>query len=434
VWITDVAGASPRVDLDHLSCLSYCAGRGDLGRGRPSVDVEWPVGEGGGMVDPSWLVICLSIVTGNPADPPEPAEVVAAGLDVFVLPDVSSFSTGRLRTGDRVTAYRTVNGEWMEIDPPNGAISWIDRDDLSEGVDGRFQVISEKAVVRPGRPGAKFPGPPRSYLRRGATVQPVEVTPLVVRQGSSNRTWIAIHPPRGERRFVKSNGLQTLGTGADMFAPTAPDVRTITRRTVSPLPAIDPTIAAVSPSGAPLALAPELSNELSRIEDRHRQILRQPPEYWQLAPVRADYQSLLGRVSDTSSQTALSGRIHHVERQIVFSQAARSLDTLLQSSRSRDRQVAALDRPLAQPNAPTDDPYDAEGILQSSSKESEGQRLQVLIGPDGNPAAYLRIPPGLSTKPYNVRRVGVRGTVHYDETLRSRLIDVQDLEPIGGRP
>ncbi|MBV8554966.1 MAG: hypothetical protein JO116_05330, partial [Planctomycetaceae bacterium] len=59
-----------------------------------------------------------------------------------------------------------------------------------------------------------------------------------------------------------------------------------------------------------------------------------------------------------------------------------------------------------------------------------GQRVFALIGPDGSTVAYLDIPPGLDVRPLVARRVGVRGTIHYNEDLRARLIAVRDLEPL----
>jgi hypothetical protein len=69
-------------------------------------------------------------------------------------------------------------------------------------------------------------------------------------------------------------------------------------------------------------------------------------------------------------------------------------------------------------------------MVQRSSKEHEGRRVYALIGPEGNPVAYLDIPPGLDARGVVARRAGVRGSVRYDEALGARLIAVRDLEPL----
>jgi hypothetical protein len=64
----------------------------------------------------------------------------------------------------------------------------------------------------------------------------------------------------------------------------------------------------------------------------------------------------------------------------------------------------------------------------------DGQRVFALIGPEGHAVAYLRPVPGVETRRYVGRRVGVRGTSRYDETLRAEVITVRVLEPLAAPP
>jgi hypothetical protein len=63
----------------------------------------------------------------------------------------------------------------------------------------------------------------------------------------------------------------------------------------------------------------------------------------------------------------------------------------------------------------------------------EGRKLYALIGSSGSTLAYLDIPPGLDLDAVASRRVGVRGTTHYNADLGTRLITVRDLEAIEER-
>ena len=90
------------------------------------------------------------------------------------------------------------------------------------------------------------------------------------------------------------------------------------------------------------------------------------------------------------------------------------------------RQLAAVDRYRTVT-------YHAIGVVQPSSRVVDGRKLHTLIGQDGRTIAYLDIPPGLDVEAMGARRVGVRGSVHYNQELGTRLITVRDLEPVGTR-
>ena len=109
---------------------------------------------------------------------------------------------------------------------------------------------------------------------------------------------------------------------------------------------------------------------------------------------------------------------------------ARRFEEAIRRSRARDHEVAQVRQRLADARSSTDRGYDAKGLLQASSRRVDGERVHALIGPEGVPIAYLAIPPGIPATRLLARKVGVRGEVHYSETLRARLITVRDLEAL----
>jgi hypothetical protein len=110
--------------------------------------------------------------------------------------------------------------------------------------------------------------------------------------------------------------------------------------------------------------------------------------------------------------------------------AIRKFEDALERSRRIDHDVAQIQQKLAESRTQTERSYDAKGLLQASSRKVDGQKVHALIGPQGVPIAYLAIPPGIPANRLLARKVGVRGDVHYNESLGTRLITVKDLDPL----
>ena len=108
----------------------------------------------------------------------------------------------------------------------------------------------------------------------------------------------------------------------------------------------------------------------------------------------------------------------------------RKFEEALERSRRLDGEAARVKQKLAETRTFTERAYDAKGLLQASSRQFEGQRVHALIGPEGRPIAYLTIPPGIPAGRFLARKVGVRGDVHFNEALGTRLITVRDLDPL----
>ena len=111
-------------------------------------------------------------------------------------------------------------------------------------------------------------------------------------------------------------------------------------------------------------------------------------------------------------------------------EAIRKFEDALERSRRLDHEVDLVKRKLADARTFTERGYDAKGLLQASSRLVEGQKVHALIGPEGVPIAYLTIPPGIPANRLLARKVGVRGDVHFNERLGTRLITVRDLDPL----
>ena len=180
----------------------------------------------------------------------------------------------------------------------------------------------------------------------------------------------------------------------------------------------------------PASLRPDVAAELTAIDVSYRAVLRQPLEQWRLGPIRESYEALRARMTEPDAQATIRARLERVGRHEDASEAARAFQAILERSRRRDREVAAIRSRLVDDDRRLARPYDAEGLMQPSARKINGQKVFALIGPEGTTQAYLEVPAGLDASPLISRRVGVRGEIQYSDALRARLISVCDLDPL----
>jgi hypothetical protein len=366
-------------------------------------------------------------------------QVIADHLAIYDRPDAASFGMGMLERGDRVRVREWIPGGWAAIDPPMTAIGWVERaslelggevgkrggsrrDPASPGLPMRTRVVVPRAVVRAGHLTARMPGPPWIELPRGTMVQLVDRPPLTVGAGSDATLWFAVVPPAEAACYVQADGLRDVqqreGVSEVLATYLVPEGG-------------DPK----SPGPAPGSLPPGVAAEIARVDGMHRTVLiGRPIERWQFDAVRAEYQAILKRSGDNPAvEEALRTRLARLTRHEQAAAAAREFQEVLARSRGRDVQVAQLQRQLTVVDRHRTTTYHAIGMVQPSSRLFDGRKLHALIGRDGKTVAYLDIPPGLDVEALGTSRVGVRGVVHYNQELGTRLITVRDLEPVGAR-
>lgn len=368
-----------------------------------------------------WLLLTVWLgQTTTPYAPGDRAEVVAEALDVFDAPAPTAYSVARLRNGDEVVVRGGGPRGWLAIDPPAGSFQWIDEDTVEVRRNVAI-VTADRATLRSARDDARMPGPPAAELATGAALRLVDHEPLVLRQGRRQRTWLAVEPPAGLLYHVRADGVAPPGAAAAPH-PTA-------RRTALDSP-IEPGLVSIG-RPAPDDLPGSLAAALSRVEDDHRRELRRPLESWDLGPIRGRYQALLERSDGDALRPIIRERLARLEAQQATANAARRFVQALKESRQADQESMAR---AAFGTTGGDEPFDATGLLEPSSRLVDGQRVFALIGPEGYAIAYLRPVPGVDARRYLGRRVGVHGPSRYDETVRAKVITVEALEPLAVRP
>lgn len=387
---------------------------------------------------PLWS-LTLAMMLGPPGDAPRAASVVADAVDVMDEPDDGAFSTARLARGRRVAIRRDGPAGWVTIEPPDGSFSFVEEADLEDLGDGRARVIARYTAVRPGRDGARLPGPPRTTLRQGRVVRVLDRRPLVVRRRGSEEVWIAITPPPQEARFVRADAIEEGPPITDEDSPPRRDRLAALKRpdeidTIEPAPAtkrigpITSEFMAVPPIDPSEGVSGEVAAALANLVDSHRRELRKSMDRWDLGPIEGAYLGLEKRGVEATDRRAIARRLAVLRRQKSAAESAAKMATLLNRSRARDGSVARARRGVAGSGRGLEGDFDASGLLQTTSRLVDGRRVLALLGDDGGVAAYLAIPPGLSVEALISHRIGVRGEGRFDETLGKRLIQVQDVE------
>jgi hypothetical protein len=385
-----------------------------------------------------WTAVFLTALITT-ADSPHAAWVSVESTDVLVEPEDAAYSTGRLARSRKVTVRRSGPDGWVTISPPEGSFSFVEESDLEDLGDGRARILVSFASVRPGREGAKMPGPPGVTLRQGALVRLFDRRPLVVRDKSAVSTYVAIHPPPQEVRFLRADTVTDVNEPADSqltgprlerlaSTPSKPALGATEKEPPHELGPIDPSFFSASPYRAESGVSSDFSQALAKIVSRHQTELRKPIDRWDLAPIEQAYVDLKKTGVESGDRPAIERRLQIVRHQKDAATSASRLSKLVDTSRARDRQIADLQRSAVESTGEIVGDYDVTGLLQSSSKMVDGHRVYSLLGDDGKVVAYVSIPPGLAIQPLLSHRVGIRGEGRFEESLRTRLILVRDVE------
>lgn len=453
------------------------------------------------------LIVTATLMIGQSAETPGGAArdagrswagVAVEKLDVLDRPDPASLATNRLRRGDRVrvVSSRSTN-DWTAIEPPQGSISWIERDKVETLAENEARVIVDRAPTCPGNRTAWWPGTPRRVVHEGDLLDLVNRPPLTLKTASGTRVWVAIVPPKGEVRYVPTAGLRFLvderedptsnrntanrakprrtttnesipnyqlssnnldndrssrtasgsrsggyTSGRRTGSRSADDLEAVrsarTRRAARSEEIEDDRDASdliresdSSRIGEKIELpSSDFNKSLAWLDERRRVEIERPMEAWRLAPILAAYRELLNRAPDSSASAAVTARIDRCERDDEMARSARTFGELLRLSRERDRLVALDQRRAQGIESASEAKLDAAGLLQPTSRIVAGQKAYALIAKDGSVAAFLALPPGVDPAPYVGHRVGVTGSVHYDEDLHAKLVEVRDLQSV----
>ncbi len=165
--------------------------------------------------------------------------------------------TGKLEMGNKVTVLSAEGNDWLAIQPPQGAISWIPwtlvEPQGKPGSDGKisppFNAVvtpDDGASIRPGAVGDSKPlGVQKTKLPKGTIVQVVGPRVKVKADGDElEANWYPIIAPKDDVRYVRRDAVEWVGA-----APGASFVVKAGGTTSKPLPGTTPEPGQTSSGG-----------------------------------------------------------------------------------------------------------------------------------------------------------------------------------------
>ena len=266
----------------------------------------------------AWTLAIATMLAAQ-ADVPRTAWVEADAVDVSTSPTTPGSPRDASRGPSRDDPPRRPGR--LGDDRAAGRVVQLHRGIRHRGPGGRPRTGDRPVRLRPSRPrGARMPGPPRVTLEARDDRPPARPSsPGHPPTKGGRATWIAIAPPRAEVRFVRADAL---GEGLEPDDPDDPPRRDSLASTQRPAPAtrpsrsgpadaarigpIDRSFASTGPSSRGGSLSRGEPTRSRRISARHAQILRQPIERWDLAPIQKAYTSLFLRgMTDATDRRAV---------------------------------------------------------------------------------------------------------------------------------
>ena len=338
------------------------------------------------------LALCVTVIVPARGGVEGVATVIVEKANIFDQPSEIAYVSSELDRGTKVfVVHRPAQG-WLAIEPPAGSVVWVEASALKESDPGQATISRDDALLRSGHQDGRFPGPPLGRVELGTVVQSLKRPPVKF----AGQAWRAIAPPVGQTRFVRAESLRMEATRDSLLL-----------------------------TGLPLPQ--EIAEDLKRLDASVQGVLRSPPEDWQFGPLIKPYRTLLDRASTPQAKAAVQTRLDRIETLKRLAKSAREFRVSYTKSRAIDRNTDQFRGGIKDDE---DEPFDAEGLVQVSSKMAEGQRVHALIGKDGTTVAYLELPAGIDASRWEGRRAGVRGLSRYDEDLRAPLITVRDIEKL----
>jgi len=440
--------------------------------------------------------------------PPYEAVIESDGEYIRSGPGPNFYPTAKLKRGQKVTVHRHDPGGWCMISPPPGSFSWIRAEHVQKSASDPGGVLKANNVV----------------VHVGSSIDTDEFTTIQGNLSKGDAVEIL-----GEKTFSFDDGPKLMYK----VSPIRREWRWVTRKSLVPADAIrsepfpsEPPPRSKKPSG-PVADRPELDpdafakpistrppsrdgdqddagldlprteknlslsgegstthqaskdarQELNRIDQAFREMIRQDPSTWNLSEIGQQYRTLSQETVSQALGVSLVQRLNAVSRyQKIYDEYADFLKTTVET-KQRDAKLAAFQRPQGSPLkdpggtnlsptplSPTPLPvtesnsgstpvtatpsggaaetaplspqgaFAGAGIVQSLARTFPGGPQFALITPSGKLLAYLQSADGIDLRRFVGNPMGLVGDRKFREDWGADTITVRGLQPVHLRP
>jgi hypothetical protein len=388
------------------------------------------------------LLCGLTLIAGGNAraadPPPDVRTVVQDEALVRCKPGDGPqvYATNRLRKGATVQVLRALPDGWLEIAPPPGSFSWINRRFVEQvnpsqptlwaitHPDGRVPVLVGSELIKDHRPTVEG-----TRLQRGTQVKQFGTA-----LSDSEGTWLSIFPPPSEVRYLRAEAVSKTasaslpGIAADKAVAAMPGVVAAGQTAPAPPPAAPPapSVDTLWPRAQQaeregnLALAVQLYEELARAVYATNQ------------PLAVDALNRAQYLRNASRPTAGTPNRPSEARYSTTAAEGRTspLPTdpgVMPTARLNPPQgpTAVAVRPPSPPPPAADSvplPSSGPGRLRRAGRNVDYKPTYVLENSQGVPRFYVVPQTGVDLEAYVNRNVEVFGQAVYRGELRANLM------------
>jgi SH3-like domain-containing protein len=183
----------------------------------------------------------------------------------------------------------------------------------------------------------------------------------------------------------------------------------VTNKDITPVSADAPKTAT---SAVPVGSS--VGRSLTQLELRLSRMVSDPTVAWQIEPLRAEAQSLLGQAQSAAERTAIQQTVAKLDRFATIAQRYRAL---------------AASSPGATPGA---SPYDAVGTLRPVKSRRPGAPPFALLDDRGQVVSFVSPAAGVNLQPLIGQRIGVTGSRGYIPEFQRTHIAAGHAAPLTG--
>ncbi len=370
--------------------------------------------------------------------------VTVPEVAVRATPRADGPDAGILFRGDVVIVDHAEGDDWIAIQPPAGALSWINHKFIQVNRDRGFPqnaVVQSEGEVRlaAGRSGENRPLDIRKAMIPDGTI--VRVLSAGVKSEDDQSIWYPIQPPHDDYRYLPRSAVQTAGVANDRFvvkgsSPTKPTTTGIA--TASGVGTSSVVPAALAPSVAPAVAGAKPANWpnhpvwiQAEQASRNGEFDKAERLYFQLA------REMNGANGDTDLANLCYTRVHDLRsKQLSKTGGDRGAEwapsksprgnepafTAPQPDRRAVRDSSSQDttETTARPDANAPKPqWSGSGVLRVAGFKVEGKQAYALETANGRPIIYAIAGPGIELDRSERKTVDLYGRIEYLPELRN---------------